>query len=467
MKSTSRPPGPKAKTPLGHLFAIRRDVVGFLTNVAAEYGDITYFTVGPIKIVLLNHPDYIREVLQTSNRNFVKGRPLRLAKRLLGEGLLTSEGDFHARQSRIVQPALQSHRIHAYAAVMTNYAARLSQGWSDGITVDIAHEMTRMATAIAGKTMFHWDVDSAVATGIAKALDDAMALFSRVSIPFAEGLLKLPLPSTRRFYRAKAHLDSTIYGLIDERRREGRDRSDLLSMLLLAQDSEGDGGRMTDTQVRDEALTLFLTALDTVSVALTWTWYLISQHPAVETELHAELGTVLGGRSPTVDDLEKLPYMRMVLSESLRLYPPNYAIAREALDAFLVGGYTVPAGTLILMSQYVMHRDPRYYPDPGRFDPQRWNPQTGMKPPHFTYFPFGGGPRGCIGQSYALQEAMLVIATLAQHWRMHLAPGHPVAFRPLINLRPKYGMRMVLERRRQAMTDAATFSATGRSKSNT
>lgn len=445
--STSRPPGPKTRTPLGHLLAFRRDVVGFLTKIAEQYGDIVYFRVGPMGVVLLNHPDYIREVLQTSHRNFVKGRPLHLAKRLLGEGLLTSEGDFHARQSRIVQPALHAQRVDAYGAVMTDYAARLSRGWSDGVTVDMAREMTRVATAIAGKTMFHWDVDSAVATGIGNALEDAMRLFSRVSIPFAEWLLLLPLPSTFRFYRAKAHLDSTIYRLIAERRREGQDRGDLLSMLLLAQDSEGDGGTMTDTQVRDEALTLFLTALDTTSLALTWTWYLVSQHPAVETQLHAELDTVLSGRSPTVDDLDRLPYTHMVLSEAVRLYPPTYAIARQTIGAFAVGGYTLPAGTLILMSPYVMHRDPRYYPDPGRFDPLRWNPETRAKLPKFTYFPFGGGPRGCIGQSYALQEAMLVIATLAQDWRMRLAPGHPVELLPLINLRPRYGMRMILERR--------------------
>lgn len=446
--SGSRPPGPKARTPLGHMLAVHQDVVGFLSRIAAEYGDVVWFKVGRIGVVLLNHPDYIREVLQTNHRNFVKGRPLHLAKRLLGEGLLTSEGDFHARQSRIVQPALHAQRINAYGAVMTDYAARLSRGWGDGVTVDMAREMTRVATAIAGKTMFHWDVDSAVATGIGNALEDAMSLFSRVSIPFAEWLLLLPLPSTLRFYRAKAHLDSTIYRLIAERRREGRDRGDLLSMLLLARDSEGDGGTMTDTQVRDEALTLFLTALDTTSLALTWTWYLVSQHPEVETQLHAELDAVLEGRSPTVDDLERLPYTRMVLSEAVRLYPPTYVIARRTIDAFAVGGHTVPAGTLILMSPYVMHRDPRYYPDPGRFDPQRWNPENRAKVPKFAYFPFGGGPRGCIGQSYALQEAMLVIATLAQHWRMRLAPGHPVELRPLINLRPRHGMRMALERRR-------------------
>jgi len=445
-----RPPGPKARTPLGHLLAFRRDVVGFLSSVAAEYGDVAWFKVGPIGVALLNHPDYVRDVLQTNHRNFLKGRPLQLARRLLGEGLLTSEGDVHQRQSRIVQPAFHAERIQAYGAVMTDCAVRWSAGWSDSATLDMLSEMTSLATAIAGRTMFHWDVASTVARGIGSALTDAMSLFSRASIPFAELLLKLPLPSTRRFYRAKARLDAVIYGLIAERRHEtgDGDRGDLLSMLLLAHDPQGNGVGMTDTQVRDEALTLFLTALDTTSLALTWTWYLLSQHPTVEGELHGEIDRVLRDRVPTIADIERLDYTRMVFSEAMRLYPPIYAIARQAIAPFAVGPYTLPAGTLVLLSPYVMHRDPRYYPDPGRFDPQRWSAQATSRPPKFAYFPFGGGPRGCIGQSYAMQEAVLVLATLARHWRMRLVPGHHVAFEPLINLRPKHGMPMVLERRR-------------------
>lgn len=415
--------------------------------VAREFGDVASFSVGPIRVVLLNHPDHIRDVLLTNHQNFVKGRPLHLAKHLLGEGLLTSEGGFHARQSRIVSPAFHPQRLIGYGPVVTGYALRHSEGWREAGSVDILDEMIGLATAIAGKTMFNWDIDSAAAADIRKALDDAVSLFTRVSVPFAELLLRLPLPSNRRFFRARAHLDAAIYRLIDERRRDGRDRGDLLSMLLLAHDSEGDGGGMTDRQVRDEALTLFLTGFDTVSLALTWTWYLLAQHPAAERALHAELDRVLGGRAPTVNDLAALPYTRMVLSETLRLYPPIYAIAREAREAFEAGGYAVPAGTLVLMSPYVMHRDPRYYPDPARFEPERWHPTTGTRPEKFAYFPFGGGPRGCIGQVYGLQEAALVIATLAQRWRMRLVPGHRVVLRPLINLRPKYGIRMVLEPR--------------------
>ena len=441
------PPGPRAWTPFGQLLPFRRDVIGFLSRLTADYGDVAYFKVGRMGVALLNHPDYVRDVLQTRNGNFVKGRPLHLAKQLLGEGLLTSEGELHARQSRSVQPAFHADRIQAYGAVMTGYAARWSDGWSDGATVDVMREMTNLATALAGKTMFQWDLDSAVAKSIGEALADAMSLFSRAALPFAELLLKVPLPSTRRFYRARAHLDDVIYALVNQRRAGGsRDSGDLLSMLMSAHDADG-SVPMTDKQVRDEALTLFLTALDTTSLALTWTWYVLSQQPAVESLLHAEIDQVLNGKEPTIDDVGRLPYARMVFLETMRLYPPIYAIARQTLQGFPVGGYFVPAGTLVLLSPYVMHHDPRYYPDPERFDPQRWEARAAARRPRFAYFPFGGGPRGCIGQSYAMQEAVLVLTTLASRWRMRLAPGHRVAFQPLINLRPRYGMRMVLERR--------------------
>ena len=428
------------------MLAMRRDVVAFLRRTAARYGDVAWFRVGPTRVVLLNHPDYIREVLQTNSRNFVKGRPLHLARHLLGEGLLTSEGDVHQQQSRTVQPALHAERIQAYGAVMTDCAERWCGAWCDGAAVDMLREMTGLATTIAGRTLFHWDLGPDDATRIVTALEDASRLFSRASVPFAEWLLKLPLPSTRRFYRAKALLDEAIHGLIAERRRDGRGRDDVLS-LLLAQQAAGGATATTDTQLRDQALTLFLTALDTTSLALTWTWYVLSQHPEEEAQLHAELDRVLGDRLPTTDDVEQLAATRRIFLESMRLYPPIYAVAREALDAFEVGGYTIPAGTLVLMSPYVMQRDPRYYRDPERFDPRRWDSRSGPQPPRFAYFPFGGGPRGCIGQSYAMLEGVLTLAALARRWRMRLVPGQRIALLPLINLRPRYGMRMLLERR--------------------
>ena len=446
MEKNLYPPGPKAKTPLRHLLALRRDIIGFLTTLAEEYGDIVYFKAGPIDVVLLNHPDYVKDVLVTHHRNFVKGRPLEMAKHLLGEGLLTSEGEFHSRQWRLVQPAFHHKRIEAYGAAMTEYASRLSARWQDGMTVDVAQEMMQMSTAIAGKTMFNAEVETEAAEIVA-ALTTASSLFARVSLPFAEWLLKLPLPSTFRFHRAKARLDATIYRMIDERRQSGKDYGDLLSMLLLAQDADGDNGRMTDQQVRDEALTLFLTAFDTTSLALTWTWYLLSQNPEAEAELHAELDQVLGERLPSVEDLAKLKYTRMVLTEAIRFYPPLYVIARQALSDYPVDQYVVPAGALILMSPYLLHRDARFYSAPDKFDPQQWAADKHAPIPKYAYFPFGGGPRSCIGESFAWMEGILVLATLAQRWRMRLEPGHPVALLPLVNLRPKYGMRMIVQRR--------------------
>lgn len=445
--STARPPGPRAWTPLGQLLPIQRDVLGFLSGLAREYGDVAWFTVGPIRAVLLNHPDHIQDVLVTNHRNFVKGRPLRLAKELLGEGLLTSEGELHGRQSRIVSPVLHPQRLPGYGPVVTDYALRASQCWSDAAPIDILEEMTRLALAVAGKTMFSWDIDTAVADGIGRALDDAVRLFSRVALPGAERLLRLPLPSNRRFFRARAHLDAVIYGVIEERRRNPGGQNDLLARLLQAQDSEGDHARMTDRQVRDEALTLFLTAFDTVSLSLTWVWYALARHPEAATALRDELDRVLGGRLPTVEDLARLPYTRMVLSEALRLYPPIYTIAREALASFSAGGYTIPGGTLVLMSPYVMQRDPRYFAEPERFEPLRWDSATAAKPPRYAYFPFGSGPRGCIGQAYALQEASLILATLAQRWGLELVPGYRLVLRPLINLRPRSGIPMIARER--------------------
>lgn len=264
-------------------------------------------------------------------------------------------------------------------------------------------------------------------------------------MPFAEQLEYLPLPMIRRFGQARRRLDATIARMIVERRATG-DRGDLLSMLLLAQDA-GDGPGMSDVQVRDEAMTLFLAGHETTANALTWAWYLLSQSPDVEARFHDEIDRVLQGRLPMVDDLPQLVYTRMLMSESLRLYPPAWTIGRRALGDYHVGGYVIPAGSIVLMSQWVMHRDPRYYPDPKRFDPCRWTPEAQAERPKFAYFPFGGGSRLCVGESFAWMESILLLATLAQRWRLRLAPGQQVAAQPSITLRPRYGMRMVIERR--------------------
>ena len=443
----TRPPGPKRRLFSGSFLAFRRDALKFLQRLADEYGDISNFRIGPQNVFFLNHPDYVKDVLVTHHQNFIKGRALQRTKRLLGEGLLTSEGEFHRRQRRLAQPAFHRQRVASYGAVMTDYGARTVERWHDGETLDISHEMMRLTLAIVGKTLFDADVESE-AQEIGQALTDVMNLFDVLLLPFSEYLDKLPLPQTRRFHRAKDRLDATVYRMIEERRRSGKDRGDLLSMLLIAQDEEANTGQMTDEQVRDEALTIFLAGHETTSNALTWTWYLLSQHPEVETKLHEEIDAVLGSRlQPTTDDLPRLRYTEMVLAESMRLYPPAWALGRLAINDYEVSGYVVPAGSLILMSQYVMHRDPRYFPDPTRFDPERWTPAARESRPQYSYFPFGGGPRRCIGEGFAWMEGILLIATIARHWRLRLIPDHPVELQPVITLRPKHGMRMSLVRR--------------------
>lgn len=447
MKTILYPPGPKRRLPGGLLFKFRRDPVNFLLDIARCYGDIAHFKFGPYDLFLLNHPDYIKEVLVTNHRNFVKSRALEMAKRLLGEGLLTSEGDFHLRQRRLAQPAFHRQRIAAYGEVMTYYGAQLRARWQDEATLDIAQEMMRLTLAIVGKTLFDADVESE-ADEIGEALTIAVNMFSRVTLPFAEVVEKLPLPSNRRFFKARERLDATIYRMIYERRSKDIDRGDLLSMLLLAQDTEGDGGRMTDVQLRDEAMTLFLAGHETTANALTWTWYLLSQHPDVEAKLHAELDAVLGNKLPTVDDLPQLPYTDKVFKESMRLYPPAWAMGRRVLNDFEIGSYVIPTNSIVVMSQFVMHHDPRYFPDPYTFDPERWTPEAQATRPKFSYFPFGAGPRQCIGESFAWMEGILIIATLAQQWKMRLVPDHPIELLPRITLRPKHGMRMRLVRRK-------------------
>ena len=394
----------------------------------------------------VNHPDYIRDVLVTYNSNFVKGRALQRAKRLLGQGLLTSEGDLHRRQRLLVQPAFHRQRIASYGSVMVEHADRTSSRWRDGDTFDMSQEMTRLTLGIVAKTLFDADVESE-ADEIGEAMTCIMQMFNLLMFPFAEMLEKLPLPQIRRYHRMHARLDSIIYRIIDERRRSGEDRGDLLSMLLLAQDEEGGSGGMSDTQVRDEALTLFLAGHETTANALSWSWYLLSQHPEVERKMVAELNEKLHARLPTIEDVPHLPYTEMVVAESIRLYPPAWAIGRRALVEQTIGSYVVPANSIVLLSPFVTHRDARFFPEPARFDPDRWTPEAKQSRPQYCYFPFGGGPRRCVGESFAWAEAILVLATLASRWKAHLVPGNKVAPKALITLRPKHGMPVTIERR--------------------
>jgi cytochrome P450 len=447
VKTATRPPGPTKGSIRVRALAFRRDPLGFLMELARRYGDVVFFEPpGLWDIYLLSHPDHIKDVLVTRSHSFMKGQGLQEAKRLLGEGLLTSEGEFHRRQRRLAQPAFHHERIDGYGSIMVDHAARLRDRWRDGETVDMHQQMMQLTLSIVGRTLFDTDIEDRDASTVRRSLASMLEMALRFTTPFAGLLERLPLSSNRRFAESKEALDSIIYGMIEDRRSTG-DRGDLLSMLLLAQDEEGDGGGMTDTQLRDEAMTIYLAGHETTSNALTWTWYLLSQHPDVEERVHQELGAVLGSRLPTVQDLPSLRYLEMVVSEALRLYPPAWILGRRALEDHPVDGYVIPTGSIVVMSQYVVHHDPRWFPDPFGFDPSRWVPERAEGRPKYSYFPFGGGPRICIGESFAWMEAILLLATISQRWRPRFVPEVRVELQPLLTLRPKNGMPMRLERR--------------------
>ncbi|MGE5138274.1 MAG: cytochrome P450, partial [Rudaea sp.] len=428
--------------------AFRRDPLRVLTSSVAEYGNLVHFKVLGQHIFLLNEPELINDLLVTDNKNFIKSRGLAVARRVLGNGLLTSEGEFHLRQRRMIQPAFHRQRIASYATTMVDYANKARERWADGGTVDMHEEMMRLTLAIVAKTLFDENVEDE-AREIGAALTVTINMFQRQLNPWWDWLMRLPLPSTRRYEAARARLDQTIYRFIRERRASGEDRGDLLSMLLHTQDEEGDRERMTERQVRDEAMTLFLAGHETTANALTWTWYLLSQNPEAEGRMHAEIDAVLGGRIPTVEDLPNLKYTEMALTESMRLYPPAWIVGRQALNDYRLGDgeYVAPEGSTLFASQFIMHRDPHFFPEPDRFKPERWTPERRASLPKFAYFPFGGGPRVCIGEPFAWMEGVLLLAALGQKWQMRLDPNQRVALLPQITLRPKYGMRMRLERR--------------------
>jgi cytochrome P450 len=442
---TSRPPGPKNLPIIGNLFTFRSNPLVFLSKAAREYGDVVYFRVARQHLYLLNHPDYVREILVTNQNNFVKSRALQRAKILLGEGLLTSEGQHHLRQRRLVQPAFHRDRLAGYAAAMSECAVRATERWQAG-AMDVSIEMAQLTLSVVAKTLFSADVESE-AREIGAAMTSILEMFKVLLMPFSEFLDKLPLPMIRRFEKARARLDATIYGLIAERRASGVDTGDLLSMLLLAQGEGEDGERMTDQQVRDEALTLFLAGHETGANALSWTWYLLSQHPEVERRLHEEIDAVLGDRPPELADLPQLGYAEMILSEALRLYPPAWAIGRKAKGDFTLGEFEIPGGSICIVSPYVLQRDARWFQDPDKFDPERWTLEAREGRPKFAYFPFGGGARACIGERFAWMEGVIVMVAIAQKWQFRLEPGQHAEPLPLITLRVKNGLRMIAEPR--------------------
>ncbi|HEY9741404.1 MAG TPA: cytochrome P450 [Coleofasciculaceae cyanobacterium] len=441
MVTLHRPPGPKGRFLIGHLPEINRDPLHYTLQCVREYGDVVGWQFGPFPAITVNHPDLVEQVLVTQVRNFVKSSVYRRGLRILGNGLLTSEGEFWQRQRRLVQPAFHQERIAAYAQVMVAYANQLLDQWQDGEIRDVHQDMMSLTSQIASKTLF--DVDITEETeGVQAALNAVMDFNAQLSNQYlVPGWV--PTPSNLRYQRAIQQLDVIIYRIIEQRRASGKDTGDLLSMLLQIRD-ESDGTQMTNRQVRDEAMTLFLAGHETTANALTWLWFLLSQHPQVEAKLQQELKTVLGSRTPTVADIRQLRYTEGVVLEAMRLYPPVWGMSRVALQDCVLGEYNVKAGTTVFLSQWAMHRDPRFYENPEVFHPDRWADNLLKKLPTFAYFPFGGGQHICIGKAFAMMEAVLLVATMAQKFRLTLQADHPVTPQPSLSLRPKYGMKMLL-----------------------
>jgi cytochrome P450 len=440
---SATPPGPKGRV---RGFIPRRDPATFLSGLAAQYGDIVFFYRGRERFYLISNPDYIKDMLVTNADKFAKGRALERSRALLGEGLLTSEGAVHRRQRQLVQPAFHRQRIAGYAQTFVEYSLRVGNRWQTGSEVDIHQEMTTLTLAMVGKTLFDADVDRD-ASAVMEAITVVFKLFPLTMMPFSELLEKIPFSPVRKLHHARARLDAVIYRIIADRRRSGDDRGDLLSMLLRAQDEESGGARMSDEQLRDECITLFLAGHETTANLLTWIWYLLAQHPEVEAQLHNEIDTVLRGQPPTFEDVEKLVFAEKIVAETLRMYPPAWIVGRRATEDHEFGPYRIPRRSLVAASQWIVHNDARHFPEPHRFDPERWTPEARAARHKFCYFPFSAGPRQCIGEGFARAEAILALATLAQKWRLELVAGQDIKVSPAITLRPNGPVRMVLHAR--------------------
>jgi cytochrome P450 len=422
--------------------------VQFFERMKATHGDLVMIPIAGMNVVLVSHPDDIRDVLVTHGKSMHKGRALERAKMLIGEGLLTSEGEFHLRQRRLVQPAFHRQRIAAYASTMADATMAVAQRWQNGKVVDVHAEMMALTLAIVSGTLFSADV-SGDSSEVADALD---AAFQAVSFgfgfgPFSALLDRLPLPSRRRFKRAKETLDAIIARIIAEHRAAGVDRGDLLSMLIASQDDEGDGTGMSDAQLRDEAITLFIAGHETTANALTFAWLALDRHPEVAARLRDEVDRVLGDRVPTMDDVAALPYTRAVIAETMRLYPPAYIVGRKSIAPVTLRGETFAPGTIFVQSQWLVQRDPRWWPEPTAFRPSRWLDESeSATRPKLAYFPFGAGTRICVGEQFAWMEAVICLAVLARRWQVRI-PGPDPELEPIITLRPKGGLPGRVERR--------------------
>jgi cytochrome P450 len=438
-------PGPRQWLPGSSLWSLHRDPLAYMAGLQRRYGDLVHWRIGPQDVVMVARSDLAREVLVTHNRAFKKGPGFERAQIVLGEGLLTSEGDVHLRHRRMTQPAFHRRSVAAYGEVMVSEAARLREGWNDGATVDVAKEMTHVTLSIVCRALFGHSVEDEAAT-IGAATSGVGGFFDYLVIAILPLLLRTPLPAVRRFKRGCAELHAATLHVIASRRQDmAATNGDLLSILLAARDVEGDQAGLTDAEVRDEVVTLITAGHETTANALNWLWYLLAQHPEVEQRLHDEIDSALGGRLPTADDLERLRYVEMVLLEAMRLYPPAWGIERRALQDQEIGGCVIPAGAVVLMPTFLMNRDDRFFADPLRFDPERFAPEAVARRPRHAYLLFGGGPRQCIGNAFALIEGVLVASVIAQRWRLRLPEGHHIVGEAAVTLRPKGGLPMIVE----------------------
>jgi cytochrome P450 len=469
-RTVKYPPGPTSLLPNKLLREFIHNPTETLMAITNKYGDIAHFKFGRQHVYLLNNPQFIEDVLVKNHKNFTKSRGLQVSKRLLGEGLVTSEGEYHDRQRRIIQPAFLPNLVKKYGEIVTAYSVSMCMDWKDEQKLDIHKSMINLTSSIISKAVLGSDIQSAEGNQVGDDLLTCAEYFNRLLMPFGELIEKIPiLPINKGFQKAKKRLDSIVFNMIQEHRKNTANetsKSDLLYTLLEAQDSDAGIKRMTDTQLRDEVMTIFLAGHETTANALTWTFYLLSEYPSVEAKLYEELKSVIGNgngkgnggskqeassldlRIPTVDDIPNLEYTEKIVRESMRLYPPAWTLGRQAINDYNLDGYVIPAKSIILMSQYVMHRNPKYFPEPDLFYPERWTRETRIELPRFSYFPFGGGIRGCIGEAFAWMEGILIVATVCRRWRMLHESNHKVELKPLITLRPRYGMKMQLEQKK-------------------
>ncbi|HEY6065303.1 MAG TPA: cytochrome P450 [Thermoanaerobaculia bacterium] len=440
-----RPPGPRGHLFVGNLPEFGRDVLGFLTFCAREYGDVARLRLGRYDAYLLNHPDLVDEVLRRQRDNFVKHNFFwRHVTAIFGTGLLTSEGEFWLRQRRLAAPAFHPDRIATYGGVMVAYTDRLVDGWNDGEVRNVHEDLMRVTMQIVSKTLFDADVESDVdelGRAFEMVLHEIAVRFRRpFKIPDW-----IPTPGNLRYRRGIRRLERLVFRILAERRADPRDRGDLLSLLISARDD--DGSAMSDSQLRDELVTIFLAGHETTAIALSWTLHLLAQHPLVRDRLVKELFDQLDRRPATVDDLPNLPFADAVVKEAIRLYPPAFVLGREAVRDCEIGGWPIPAGATLFLSPWVMHRDPRWFSSPEKFLPERWLDGLAARLPRFAYMPFGGGPRICIGDRFATMEAVLILATVARRYRLERASDAEIIPSPSITLRPAGGVWMKLVKR--------------------